>query len=168
MGMIYLIRHGRPTVSGRLLGSSDVPLAETELEPSALEVDRVLTSPLVRARATAEQLFPGAALQVVPELQERHLGAWELKTWGEVELAWPEESAEAMRDWFGMTPPGGESWVEFCIRVEAAWNSIPMQGNTAIVAHAGVNSVLWHLATDGDPGAFRQDYLEVVPLAFPD
>ncbi|HEU0121363.1 MAG TPA: histidine phosphatase family protein [Bryobacteraceae bacterium] len=166
--MIYLIRHARPVVSGRLLGNSDVPLAETVIDPLDLAVDRVLTSPLLRARHTAERLFPGAALQVLPALKERNLGAWELKTWTEVELAWPEEAAEAMRDWFGMTPPEGESWVEFCIRVESAWNEIPMQGNTAIVAHAGVNSVLWHLATDGDPGAFRQDYLEVISLAFPD
>lgn len=165
MGLVHLIRHGRPARTGLLLGSSDVQLADEDIAPSALRVDRVLTSPLVRAFRTAQLLFPTASISVLPDLAERSLGDWEMRSWSEVQKHWPELAAKAELDWFKNTPPGGEPWAGFVARVERVWLSLPRFGTTAIVAHAGVNSVLAHLA-DGRPlASFQQDYLEVISLA---
>lgn len=166
--MIHLIRHGRPALTGVLLGSGDVALASEELAPSMLAVDRVLASPLARARRTAELLFPGFAIAFVPELAERGLGEWEQKRWDDVEAGWPELAARASLDWFGTTPPGGEPWPDFAARVERGWLRVPRDGTTAIVAHAGVNSVLAHLAAGHDIASFQQDYLEVISFAISD
>lgn len=168
MGLIHLIRHGRPAITGVLVGCSDTPLASEQLEPSVLEVDRVLASPLGRARRTAELLFPAFALSVVPELSERGLGQWERKRWDQVEEGWPELAAQTSTDWFGATPPGGEPWPDFLARVERGWRRVPPVGTTAIVAHAGVNAVLAHLATGREVASFQQDYLEVISFAVPD
>lgn len=168
MPLIHLIRHARPAISGVLLGSADVPLATEALNPLALAVDRVLTSPLTRASRTAELLFPNAHIQIVPAFAERALGEWEQKPWAAVEANWPELAARAAADWFATTPPGGEPWSEFAARVEAAWRTISRSGPTAIVAHAGVNAVLRHLATGEAVASFQQDYLEVISLVLPD
>ena len=152
MGLIHLIRHGRPA-------------AMEETAPSLLRVDRVLASPLARARRTAELLFPGFAIEFVPELAERGMGEWERKRWAEVEAGCPELAARASLDWFGTTPPGGEAWPDFAARVERGWHRVPRDGTTAIVAHVGVNAVLAHLATGRELVSFQQDYLEVISLA---
>ena len=165
---MHLIRHGRPAVTGVLLGSGDVALASEELAPSMLAVDHVLASPLARARRTAELLFPGFAIEFVPELAERGLGEWEQKRWDDVEAGWPELAARASLDWFGTTPPGGEPWGVFVARVERGWRAVPRLGTTAVVAHAGVNSVLAHLAAGRELSSFQQDYLEVISFALSD
>ena len=139
-----------------------------ETAPSLLRVDRVLASPLTRAFRTAELLYPGVRISVVPELAERGMGEWEQKRWVEVEAEWPELAARASLDWFGTTPPGGEPWNDFIARVECAWRAIPRFGATAIVAHVGVNAVLAHLATGRELVSFQQDYLEVISLALSD
>jgi broad specificity phosphatase PhoE len=168
VGLIHLIRHGRPIVTGVLLGSSDVGLLNEELAPSTLVVDRVFTSPLQRARRTAELLFPGIELVVVQELAERGMGEWEQKRWDEVKEGWPELAARASLDWFGTTAPGGEPWADFVARVQRGWLGVPRGGTTAIVAHVGVNAVLAYLAVGRDSIGFQQDYLEVISLAVPD
>ena len=166
--MIYLIRHAKPTLAGVLLGSTDSPLAAAHITESALQVEAVLSSPLLRANKTAELLFPHHPIHVIPELAERCMGHWEARRWAEVEDEWPELAAKAAADWFGTTPPGGEPWHTFKMRVTNAWNKIPKSVATAIVAHVGVNAVLWHLSTGGDIAHFKQEYEEVIPIALPD
>lgn len=165
---MYLIRHARPVLSGVMLGSTDSPLAEETITPCRLEVDRVWTSPLQRARRTAELLFPGREVVVAAELAERGLGEWEGLAWGEVKSRWPEEAARAMDDWFGFTPRGGEPWPEFVGRVRQVWKRAPRGGATAIVAHAGVNAVLHALATGADVSGFQQEYGEVIQVELSD
>ena len=71
--MVHLIRHGRTTSTGVFVGSTDVELVSQKLDVSDLRVSRILTSPLRRARRTAELLFPGRELELVPEWAERDL-----------------------------------------------------------------------------------------------
>jgi alpha-ribazole phosphatase len=168
VGLIHLIRHGRPEVTNVLLGSSDVPLASEELPPSELGVDYVVASPLRRARRTAELLFPGFEISIFPEFVERDLGKWEQKHWSEVEAGWPDLAAQANTDWFATTPPGGERWPDFAARVESRWRKLPRERTTAIVAHIGVNAVLANLATGRDLVSFQQDFLEVVSFVLSD
>ena len=159
--MVHLIRHGRTTVSGVFVGSTDVELVSEDFGVSSLVVNRVLSSPLRRARRTAELLFPGMELELVPEWAERDLGEWEMRAWGEIVAECP--AAES--DWFGVRPPGGELWGDCVERVAAGWRRAAPGDGCAIVAHAGVNAVLRKMLAGGDWAGMKQDYLEVISLA---
>ena len=77
---IHLIRHGltQGNLEGKYIGSTDLPLCPqgmAQLEGLLQEgeyppVDRVYTSPLLRARQTAELLFPDRMLVEEPGLRE--------------------------------------------------------------------------------------------------
>ncbi|MCX6605962.1 MAG: histidine phosphatase family protein [Acidobacteria bacterium] len=159
--MVHLIRHGRTTVTGVFVGSTDVELVSEDIRVSELAVARVLSSPLRRARRTAELLFPGRELELVPEWAGGDLGSWELKSWGEIVAECPA----AETDWFGVRPPGGEFWGDFVERVAAGWRRAAPGDGCAIVAHAGVNAVLRQMLAGGDWAGMKQDYLEVISLA---
>ena len=87
---IWVIRHGATewSVSGQHTGSTDVPLlAEGEAAAQALarrlaciEFARVLTSPLQRARRTAELAGFGDRLEVSDDLREWDYGDYEGRT----------------------------------------------------------------------------------------
>jgi broad specificity phosphatase PhoE len=71
--------------------------------------DRVVTSPLFRARETAALLVWGVPIEADPRLREMDYGAWEGRTYAQVE----ESDRELRRDW-ELSPdviacPGGES-----------------------------------------------------------
>ncbi|MCI8811061.1 MAG: histidine phosphatase family protein [Oscillibacter sp.] len=143
---LYLLRHGETSwnVQGRYQGVSDIPLSPegmAALRPADFAVGTVIVSPLARARQTAQILFPKAAQEVEPGLQEMNFGRFEGRTAQEM-----EEDA-AYRAWVDsgcMGPvPGGESMAEFSGRVCSAFSRVLdkalSQGPDplAIVAHGG-------------------------------
>jgi broad specificity phosphatase PhoE len=148
MRTLYLIRHARPAVEGVLLGQSDPPLSDQGRRDarrafSGLEVERVYSSPLRRARETAAFLRSPAEVTVLDELAEISLGAWDGKSWNEVERTDPALANRKSEDWFGVTPPDGESWSAFTKRVLEALLQVrngPMPA--AVVAHWAVNSLI--------------------------
>src|SRR5512140_3811923 len=76
---------------------------------AAARFDRAITSPLFRARETAEILAPGAAVEADPRLREMDYGAWEGLTYAQID----ERESAARREW-ELAPdrlacPGGES-----------------------------------------------------------
>jgi broad specificity phosphatase PhoE len=167
MRTLYLIRHARPAVEGVLLGQSDPPLSDrgrrdAQLAFTAFEAQCVYSSPLLRARETAAFLRSPEVI-VLDELAEISLGAWDGKSWEEVQRS---DSALAHRkraDWFGVTPPDGESWSAFTERVLKALDRVckgPMPA--AIVAHAAVNSVIAATLRASPPIQFQQAYCEVI------
>src|SRR5207248_4638009 len=99
--------------------------------------------PLQRATATAALLRSPAEVTVLEDLAEISLGEWDGKSWEEVQRADPTVANRKREDWFGVTPPGGESWARFATRVARALDGVrsgPMPA--AIVAHLAVNSVI--------------------------
>jgi len=95
---IYLIRHGETawTITGQMTGRTDIPLTdrgeqearELALHLRDLQVSLVLTSPLLRARRTAELAgFPDAAAD--PDLQEWNYGEYEGRRTHDVRTARP-------------------------------------------------------------------------------
>jgi broad specificity phosphatase PhoE len=149
--VVHLIRHLKPGAAQRL----DPPL----------EVAAVFSSPLDRARRTAEMFFPNRDVQYLPELAEIGMGEWEGLSWDEIEAHSPELAREKLRDWFAFTPPGGENWRDFETRVAAAWRQIRATAHSpcAVVAHAAVNFVLAQLAADRELTQ-PQGYGEVITL----
>jgi alpha-ribazole phosphatase len=148
MPHLYVVRHAEPAVVGVLLGQCDPPLSEAGrmravelLKETRLAV--VYSSPLRRARETAELLARGAAIEIVDDLREITYGDWDGRTWAEIEARDPEMARRKMEDWRGVTPAGGEPWSEFVARVTFAFERIKVGPRpAAVVAHAAVNLVI--------------------------
>lgn len=154
---MLLVRHAMPSTSGapaRLIGWTDVPLcAQGELQAGALasrltelQPRTVYTSPLARARQTAEAITRrvGAELVVEERLREIHCGSVEGLETAEVARSHPrlwQRHLAQREDWFRW--PGGESYLEFRARCLAALDEIARTNLGAlaiVVTHAGVIS----------------------------
>jgi len=170
MRTLYLIRHACPAVEGVLLGQSDPPLSDQGRKDAhrsfnGFEVKRVYSSPLRRALETAAFLCSPSDVTVLDGLSEISLGAWDGKCWEEVQRADPALANRKSEDWFGVTPPDGESWTAFSTRVLKALERVrrgPMPA--AIVAHWAVNSVIAASLLGSSPIQFQQAYCEVIEL----
>lgn len=118
MMRLYWVRHGETDWNRqrRLQGNVDIPLNQAGidiaretargLQRAGLRFDRVYTSPLSRAKATAQILCPGQDLWVEPRLRELSFGVME------------GSSYEAV-DGLPMPAPGGESSQDLRQRVTA-------------------------------------------------
>jgi broad specificity phosphatase PhoE len=85
--------------------------------------DVVLTSPYVRARATAEAL--GVPVRLDERLRERDLGVFDGLTRRGVTERYPDEAARSSR--VGKVyyrPPGGESWSDVALRVRSVLSDV--------------------------------------------
>ncbi len=142
-----LLRHGQTPLSAerRFAGRGDIPLTELGLEQAAAAaaalagrggIDLVLTSPLRRARQTAEAVTQqtGAPLAVDDDLAETDFGSWEGMTFAEVMARWPDELSAWMAG-ADAAPPGGESFAVVAKRVDAALDRLlsEHQGETVVV-----------------------------------
>lgn len=157
---LYLVRHAEPAVTGVFLGcKNDVPLKGTAPNFN-FNVDVVYVSPMQRARQTAEAV--SAPKIIVDDLREIDFGEWGGMSWEDIEEQWPEIAARKSRNWFGVTPPGGEPWDDFVSRVRSALSEILKDNRTkAIVAHGAVNAVIGGTLGGLDPVHFKQKYAEV-------
>ena len=143
MTRFWLIRHG-PTHAKTMVGWSDVAadLSDTaalarlkaHLPPNA----PVLSSDLSRAVSTADALGPRPRLPHEPALREIDFGAWELRTFADVEAEDPA-LIRAFWDTPGyIRPPGGESWNELTSRTWAALDRLQGRApDVIVVAHFG-------------------------------
>lgn len=162
---IALVRHASTAWSGtRYAGRSDPPLDPAGVQAAerlgqALHgtiglADRIVTSPLLRARATAEAIrrATGAAIDVDERWQEADFGAAEGGTFGELSTRWPDlarrlAAGETDIDW-----PGGETASAFDRRVRAAWQDLGADPRpTVVVAHAGSLRIALALAAGRTP-----------------
>ena len=128
---VLLARHGQTdwNAAGKIQGVSDVPLNERGREQAAALVGRVLdagaisavyTSPLKRARETAEIIGRHLGLEPVPvgALTELNFGDWEGCSWEEIGARWPEQLAAYEADRNNYAPPNGES---YAVMLGRAW-----------------------------------------------
>jgi broad specificity phosphatase PhoE len=125
----YFVRHAESAwnAENRLCGRTDMTLSETGRGQAerlaerlrALHPDAFYTSPLQRARETAEII--ARAVGLTPTVDERlieiNYGAWEGKTFAEV----MQQDAETYRAWdadpAAVSPPDGESGTQALARV---------------------------------------------------
>ena len=84
-------------------------------------VDAVVSSPLRRARQTADVVAAELGLPVreVETLRECAFGEWEGLTFAEVQERWPDELSGWLAD-TSVAPPGGESFDAVAARVRRA------------------------------------------------
>jgi len=150
---LYLIRHGavEGVATGTLLGRTDTPLSPQGLEKSRQVAERlssprlsaIYSSDLQRAKAFAEVIANRHGLQVQarPAWREIDMGEWEGRTFAALHEETPKLVSQVFNDPASFQYPGGESFVGFTARVQAALDqllTIHTSGNVALVVHGGV------------------------------
>ena len=170
---LLLIRHARTAwnTEGRMQGRSDVPLSpEGRAEaaswrlPIEPEAYRWLSSPLARARQTAELLGRGDC-NIEPNLIEMDWGDWEGERLVELRRRLGAEMATLEAKGLDFRPPGGESPRQVQDRLRPWLRAIAGAGRpVAAVTHKGVIRALYALASGWDmagkpPVKLRNDCL---------
>lgn len=169
MSEIWLIRHG-PTHARTLVGWSDLPAdlsdhaAIARLE-QALPDAPVVSSDLCRAHDTADAIQgPRPRLPDMAALREMHFGAWENKTWAEVEADDPKRAFTLFDAPGAIAPPGGESWDALTGRIVPTLTELAAQhDHLIVVAHFGV--ILAALAHAGGWSAKHAYSHKIDPLS---
>jgi len=142
----------------RLQGLTDTTLSaagEAEARrwrlPSPADAWPRLSSPLQRARRTAELLSPSAAVTVDPALREMSFGSWEGHTIAELRITVGERFLDAERRGLDFQPPGGESPRAVMARL-GSWTTRIAEAGTPVVAvsHKAAIRALLALATGWD------------------
>ena len=169
MNPILFVRHAQTDSAGTFCGQSDPPLnpaGHDQLQPlraafQTRPLDAIYTSPLTRARQTAEALATPRNLPLIahPGLKEIHFGAWEGLTWDEISRRDPVD-AQSWLDHFPHLPaPGGEPFADFrdrTLQTLAELTTLARESRLAVVTHAGVlRLLLTHLCGESDASAWQ-------------
>jgi broad specificity phosphatase PhoE len=152
--VLFLVRHGQTAENARglLLGRQDPPLSDTGLLQAAalariIPTARVVSSPLRRARQTAEAFGQPVVVD------ER----WIELDYGELDGCRPEEvSRDVWARWRGdasFVPPGGESLTALGTRVRSACDELSAEAaehDVVVVSHVSPikAAIAWALAVD--------------------
>jgi alpha-ribazole phosphatase len=150
MTTIDLLRHGE-AAPGLCLGAEfDAPLTttgwsqmRTVLARKQPPWDGIVSSPLLRCAAFAEELagLCGLQLKLDSRLRELGFGTWEGRSWSALYRQEGEHLLEFQRN-PGFNPaPGGEHYSDFEVRVNDAWSDLmemAQDGHWLVVTHAGV------------------------------
>ncbi|WP_419945660.1 histidine phosphatase family protein [Candidatus Poriferisodalis sp.] len=163
--MLMLVRHGRTSANaaGLLQGRADneldaVGMEQAEQIAAALSLpddrpDRILCSPLLRARQTAEATAKllGLEISVDARWSELDYGEWDGIPVSEIRTErWQRWRADP-----GFAPPGGESLAELNERVAAACDELAAEaaeGRVAVFTHVSPikSAVKWTLGTPNE------------------
>ncbi len=176
---MLLLRHGQTALSvdKRFSGIGDPELTELGREQAdaagrrlaTAGVEVIVSSPLQRARATADAVSRATGLEVQVEqgLRETDFGDWEGYTFAEVHARWPTEMAA----WLASTavaPPSGESFDATATRVRKARDRVLAScgGKTVVVvSHVTPIKTLLRMALDAPPSALYRMHLDLACLS---
>lgn len=174
-----LLRHGATELSAerRFAGRGDIALTKEGLKQASLAarklaaapgVDVIITSPLQRARRTAEAVAEAtsAPLIVDDDLIEADFGEWQGLTFAEARERWPDE----LTAWLATpdaAPPGGESFAVVALRVLAALDRLieaHKDKRVVVVSHVTPIKTLICRALLAPPEAMFRMNLDVASL----
>jgi probable phosphoglycerate mutase len=168
--LVYLARHGETawTVSGQHTGVTDIPLTERGERNArslagrlkGLTFTHVFTSPLQRARRTAELAGFGAVAKMDPDLVEWNYGAYEGLRTADIRKQRP--------DWniFRDGCPGGESVAEVAARADRVVTRLrQLGGDVLLVSSSHFLRVLGARWCGADASAGRYLYLGTASLS---
>ncbi|GIH90647.1 bifunctional RNase H/acid phosphatase [Planobispora siamensis] len=174
---LILLRHGETpmSVERRFSGIGDpelTPDGRAQAEAAAARLSRepygvqaIVSSPLKRARATAEAVAARTGLEVIVEegLREADFGEWEGHTFTEIQRRWPDELAAWLAD-PSVAPPGGESFEAVAERVRATGDKLVerYEGRTVLaVSHVTPIKTLLRFALMAPPAALYRMHLDL-------
>lgn len=183
---LILIRHGQTDSNKRrtYMGWTDVELNEEGIRQARnlkeklknLSVDKIYSSPLKRARKTAEIINENFNLDIHYDnnLKERNFGIWDDLTDDEIKKLNEKEYNAWQKDWKNYPVKGGESGMDSYERVikftENILNSFD-SGRILIVSHLGtIRFMLSYLLGMGIEGSwrFRLDNCEMAKIQVTD
>lgn len=143
---LFVARHGQTTwnAQDRVLGRTDLPLTEEGLrqaavlaqKAAALQLDMIITSPMLRARQTAAAVgeTTGLPVQVDQRLIEQDYGIFE-------GVSRFDEGFLANKRQFAVRYPGGESMMDVAYRTYSLIEELKQKypdKNILLVCHGGV------------------------------
>jgi broad specificity phosphatase PhoE len=143
---------------GRLQGMIDTPLssagradARSWRLPAPVDRWRRMSSPLCRARQTAELVRPASAIAADSRLREMSFGLWEGRTLVELRAEGGDSFAAAERLGLDFHPPGGESPRMTMARIGGWVADVAAAGEPVFaVSHKAVIRALLSLSTGWD------------------
>lgn len=153
---LYVARHGQTALNKqqRFQGSTDQPLDEEGCAQAVLlaerlpaGITRIIASPLLRARQTAEYVAKAHSLEVVlmEEFRERDYGVFEGLNRAELEAQHAEIWGRKIVQQWDDAPPGAETMRQVRTRVEQGLKQLREQhgGETVLlVAHGFIARML--------------------------
>lgn len=151
MGTFYFTRHGQTVwnVANRICGTTDVELTEEgrlqahttaeKIRQENVHIDAIMTSPLIRARSTAEIIadITGIPLIVEERLREQCFGLWE-------GTARNGDQFKEAKTHFIDSYEGGETMLKLAHRIYGLLDEITSQDDKVylLVAHNGISRVV--------------------------
>jgi len=150
---LYIARHGETDLNANgdcYQGSTDMPLnAKGRAQAAALalalpdDIDRVVSSPLGRARQTAQAIVDGRGLPLVvmAQFRERDFGVFETLSPSAAQQRYPDMCANNILQQWNAAPPGGESPRQVVARVAEGLQSLQAtwpHETVALVVHGFV------------------------------
>jgi broad specificity phosphatase PhoE/ribonuclease HI len=175
-----LLRHGQTPLSAerRFAGRGDVPLTDTGRQQAAAAaarlaarggIDVIVSSPLRRARRTAEAVAEatGAPVIIDDDLVETDFGKWEGLSFAEAHAQYPDE----MTAWLAgadAAPPGGESFAVVGRRVLAALDRLLAahpERTMLLVSHVTPIKTILCRALLAPPATLFRIHLDVAALS---
>ncbi len=167
MKRLIIVRHGQTdwNIQGKNQGHTDIELNDTGIKEShqlkrvleSSQIDKVFSSPLLRARRTAEILTEGRKIEIKNDfrLRERSYGQWEGKTREQVFSASPDELSDYLNNPETSRPKEGESGIDvFCRASYFITDVVGMIENEStylIVSHGGTIANLVSVLIGGSP-----------------
>lgn len=150
MKKMILVRHGQTewNIEQRYQGQQDTELTDFGREQMKMAsrqldgetIDQIMTSPLKRAKESAEIVARACSLEVQVDfrLAEMDLGSWEGK---------PYATGRNVENWFELAPHGGETGARFHRRVQNWFVAQPPTEKTLLLVVHGlvVQSLLSYL-----------------------
>ena len=144
---VYLVRHGDTawTLTGQHTGRTDLPLnvqgerqaRELGASLGSLRFDRILSSPLRRARRTAELAMPHSSIESDDDLMEWDYGAYEGRSTVDIEVERP--GWRVLRD----GSPGGETLDAVSARADRVIGRLRAGGgNVLLFGHREILRIL--------------------------
>jgi broad specificity phosphatase PhoE len=188
--IVYFVRHGETDWNRerRLQGQHDIPLntlGRSQAQRCGVILNELLlregspaadfdyiSSPLGRARETMELmrvelgLDPGR-YRTDARLMEMSFGRWEGFTFAELKTREADALAARERDKWGFVLPGGESYAQLELRVQAWYEGV--ERATVVSAHGGVcRALIAHLGMARPQAASMGDIQQGVVYVFED
>ena len=147
---VFLARHGQTAynLEGRFQGQQQIPLDETGRAQAAELAERAVPygfaalwcSPLLRARETADAVAARIGLEPVEDarLMETDAGEWTNRSFADVRAESEDQFDRFAAGDPGFAFPGGESFAEQEVRVEAALAEVERGALPALVVCHGM------------------------------